>query len=204
MVPTLNRVEDLTRCLDGVAAQARPPDATIVIDNGSDDGTAERVGARDDCELVRTDERLGAPGAFALGMRRAFEEGAHWAWLLDDDCVPGPEALGELLAAATGDRVAGAAPTVEFGDGRREAGWHWGARARGGRGQSPNTAAGEIDWAPFAGLLLSRAAWEDAGDDQGGLRAVARRRGVLPSPSRAGLAPARGARRARSPTRRWR
>lgn len=164
VVPTLNRVEDLTRCLEGVAAQTRPPDATIVIDNGSSDATAERIGARGDCELVQTDERLGAPGAFALGMRRAFEDGAQWAWLLDDDCLPAPDALAELFSRSGGERVAGVAPTVAFGDGRREAGWHWGERASGGRGQSPNSAPGEIDWAPFAGLLLSRAVWEDAGE----------------------------------------
>ena len=57
-----------------------------------------------------------------------------------------------------------AAPTVEFGDGRREAGWHWGTRAADGSGQSPNREEGEVDWAPFAGLLVGREAYEDVGE----------------------------------------
>jgi GT2 family glycosyltransferase len=98
-------------------------------------------------------------------MRDAFEAGASWAWLLDDDCVPAPTALKELLVLAeSGDDVAGSAPTIEFGDGRREAGWHWGDRAERGHGQSPNRGPGEIDWAPFAGLLLRREACEAVGE----------------------------------------
>ncbi len=165
VVPTLDRIDDLTRCLDAVAAQTRTPDTTIVIDNGSSDGTADRMTARSDVELVVAEERLGAPGAFARGIDVAFGAGADWVWLLDDDCVPAPAALEELLAvASSGERVAGAAPTVIFGDGRRETGWHWGTRAAAGHGQSPNRAPGEIDWAPFAGLLLRREACDDAGE----------------------------------------
>ena len=165
VVPTLDRIDDLTRCLDAVASQTRAPIATVVVDNGSGDGTLERVAGRESVELDAAGERLGAPGAFARGMRRAFEAEAEWVWLLDDDCVPSPTALAELVAVAgSGDDVAGSAPTVEFGDGRRETGWHWGSRATAGHGQSPNHAPGEIDWAPFAGLLLRRRACEDAGE----------------------------------------
>lgn len=168
VVPTLDRIDDLTRCLDAIAVQTRLPDATIVVDNGSSDGTAERVTERDDVTLVQTGARLGAPGAFARGMAEAFAAGADWTWLLDDDCVPAPTALAEQLAVAEGEeQVGGSAPTVEFGDGRREAGWHWGRRAAAGHGQSPNRGPGEIDWAPFAGLLLRREACAQVGDVRG-------------------------------------
>ena len=166
VVPTLDRIDDLTRCLDALASQKRVPDVTFVVDNGSTDGTAERVAGRDDSvQLIVTGETLGAPGAFALGMREAFAHGAGWVWLLDDDCVPASGALAELLAVAASDEAAaGSAPAMEFDDGRRETGWHWGARAEGGSGQSPNNAAGVIDWAPFAGLFLRREACEQVGE----------------------------------------
>lgn len=165
VVPTLDRIHDLTNCLDAIAAQSRVPDATYVVDNGSSDGTAEAIAARKEVELVAAGVRLGAPGAFASGIRRAFAAEMTWVWLLDDDCVPATRALEELLATAGPDRAAaGAAPTVVFGDGRREAGWHWGARAQAGDCQSPNVGAGDVDWAPFAGLLLRRGACEQVGE----------------------------------------
>ena len=164
VVPTLDRIDDLTRCLDAVAAQSRTPDVTFVVRDGSPNGADPAIRDRPGVTVVATGERLGAPGAFARGIEEAAAAGAAWIWLLDDDCVPAPGALEETLAVAASDEgAAGAVPTVVFGDGRREAGWHWGPRAAAGHGQSPNTAAGEIDWAPFAGLLLRREACERVG-----------------------------------------
>jgi rhamnopyranosyl-N-acetylglucosaminyl-diphospho-decaprenol beta-1,3/1,4-galactofuranosyltransferase len=164
VVPTLDRMKDLAKCLDAVAAQTRRPDATFVVVDGPPTGDTSAIPERPGLRLLTTGERVGAPGAFAHGIVEALESGADWLWLLDDDCVPGPDALRESLAVvATDDRAAGAAPTVVFGDGRREAGWHWGSRAADGHGQSPNHDAGEIDWAPFAGLLLRRGACEAVG-----------------------------------------
>lgn len=173
VVPTLNRLEDLRRCLAAARAQTRAPQLIVVVDNGSSDGTRDELRAASDLTAVLPPENLGAPGGFWAGMRAAFEAGADWVWLLDDDAVPAEHALELLLARVAGEEpaasVAGAAPTVEFGDGRRETGWLWGRRAERGHGQSPNRPgapggpAPDVDWAPFAGLLLAREACEQAG-----------------------------------------
>jgi glycosyltransferase involved in cell wall biosynthesis len=41
VIPALDDAEMLTRCLDDLAAQLRPADEIIVVDNGSSDGTAD-------------------------------------------------------------------------------------------------------------------------------------------------------------------
>ena len=167
VVPTLDRIDDLRRCLDAARAQTRAPDLLVVVDNGSRDGTREELAAAGDVASVLPNENLGAPGGFEAGMRAAFDAGASCVWLLDDDAVPESDALELLLLGLAGDeKAAGAVPTVEFGDGRRETGWLWGRRAERGHGQSPNLPerpTADVDWAPFAGLLLARDACEQAG-----------------------------------------
>jgi GT2 family glycosyltransferase len=171
VVPTLNRRRDLARCLATVASQTRPPDRVFVVDNGSTDGTRELLAADEAVTTALVDENLGAPGGFARGMEDAFGAGADWAWLMDDDAEADPDALERLLERTrddAGGRVGGAAPTLELGDGARHAGWRWGSRASGGSGQSPidpdsGDAPTDVDWAPFAGLLVSRPAWESTG-----------------------------------------
>jgi GT2 family glycosyltransferase len=179
IVPTLDRLADLRRCLDGVDAQTRAPDLVLVVDNGSTDGTLEHLRERAGVDVLELGSPVGAPAAFAAGLRAAFERGAEIAWLLDDDAEPAPAALAELLARVeaardAGERVGGAAPLLAIGD-DEAAGWRWGARADGGRGQSPNRVRADgagaehddVDWAPFAGLLLTREACEQVGELRG-------------------------------------
>jgi GT2 family glycosyltransferase len=151
IVPTLNRLADLTRCLDAIDGQTAKPERVLVVDNGSTDGTAARAAER--AELIQLGEPVGAAAAFAAGMRAALDGGADRLWLLDDDAVPAPDALerltGRIAAAEPGAPVGGAVPMLEVGDHERYAGWLAGAG-----GQSRNGGAPEVDWGPFAGLLL--------------------------------------------------
>jgi len=172
VIPTLNRIADLRACVESVAAQTRAPDLVLVVDNGSTDGTRDFLGRTDGLTPLLQERNAGAPGGFEIGVREAIARGAEWIWLLDDDAVAAPTALAELMGRATtaSGPIGGLAPTVEFGDGRRETGWLWGARATSELGQSPNvpddqgeTPAQDVDWAPFAGLMLTRAACEQVG-----------------------------------------
>src|SRR5690349_20909542 len=95
VVPTLDRHADLATCLDAIAAQSRPADFTVVVDNGRTAEVAAVLDGREDLVHVTPDENLGAPGGFDRGMREAFTRGAGWAWLVDDDAVPDAAALAE-------------------------------------------------------------------------------------------------------------
>ncbi|MBA2697588.1 MAG: glycosyltransferase [Nocardioidaceae bacterium] len=103
VVVTWNRRDLLAESLRALDAQTVPPRAVIVVDNASDDGTAQLL-ARDfpHVDVVRTRRNTGGAGGFAIGLRRALATPTEAVWLMDDDTVPEPEALAALVAARLG------------------------------------------------------------------------------------------------------
>jgi rhamnopyranosyl-N-acetylglucosaminyl-diphospho-decaprenol beta-1,3/1,4-galactofuranosyltransferase len=100
VVVTHNRRELLLEALAAVRAQTRPPDAVIVVDNASTDGTAAAVRARFPAvQLAALRHNTGGAGGFAYGTALALAAGAGLIWYMDDDTVPGPGALRAMLAA---------------------------------------------------------------------------------------------------------
>ncbi len=97
VVVTRDRLALLRACLDALRAQSRRPDRILVVDNASSDGTAAFLAAQDDVTTLRLAENLGGAGGFHAGLERAHAEGAEWAWLMDDDTIPRPDALEALL-----------------------------------------------------------------------------------------------------------
>jgi GT2 family glycosyltransferase len=100
VVVTYNRANKLATVLDRLADQSRRVDRILVIDNASTDHTPEvtaRYADRPEVDVVRLDTNTGGAGGFATGMRLAYEAGADFAWIMDDDCYAEPDALHELL-----------------------------------------------------------------------------------------------------------
>ena len=100
VIVTYNRADLLARCLDGLAASTRRPDAVVVVDNASTDHTRAVLEGRDDLPLqvVHSPENLGGAGGFHLGVRTAYVAGYDRIWLMDDDVVPAPTCLEVLMA----------------------------------------------------------------------------------------------------------
>lgn len=99
VVVTHNRADLLVRCLDGLAASTRRPDAVFVVDNASTDHTRAVLAGRDDLPLqvIHSGENLGGAGGFHLGVRAAYAAGYDRLWLMDDDVVPAPGCLEVLM-----------------------------------------------------------------------------------------------------------
>ncbi|GAB7192247.1 hypothetical protein NUM3379_29560 [Kineococcus sp. NUM-3379] len=123
------RRELLLAGLAALAAQTRRPDAVVVVDNASTDGSAEAAGAAAEplgltgrLEVVRLARNTGGAGGFAAGLARAVRaHSADLVWLMDDDTVPLPGALAAALAAreaAPGRPPAVVASRVVWTDGR--------------------------------------------------------------------------------------
>ena len=100
IVVTHNRKALLRECLIALLAQTRRPEHVLVVDNASSDGTAEMVSKEfGEVNLLRLASNEGSAGGFHEGMKRAHADGAEWLWLMDDDTIPKPTALAELLGA---------------------------------------------------------------------------------------------------------
>ncbi len=122
VVVAYNRRDLLAQALDALAAQTRRLDAVLVVDNRSDDDSAvvaseHPVGAT----VLELSRNTGGAGGFTAGLAHAVEElRADLVWLMDDDTIPTPTALEELLAAraAYPGRVALLGSRVVWHDGR--------------------------------------------------------------------------------------
>lgn len=120
VVVTYERLDLLREALPAVLAQTRRPDAVVVVDNASADGTADAV-AREHpgVDLVRLARNTGGAGGFAVGLQRALaRHGADAVWLMDDDTVPEPGALQALVGARAASGAALVASRVVWSDGR--------------------------------------------------------------------------------------
>jgi GT2 family glycosyltransferase len=95
-VHTFNDADVIDRALDAIRRQTRAPDAIVVVDNASTDGTLERIFS-EDVTVVRNSTNLGMGGAIGIGFARAMEQEFDWTWVLDPDGVPEPDALEKLL-----------------------------------------------------------------------------------------------------------
>ena len=100
---TRNRRQLLLEALAAVHGQSRQPDAVIVVDNASADGTAAAVRSHHpSVRLAELTRNTGGAGGFAYGTALALAGGADLIWLMDDDTVPEPGALLALLATSAG------------------------------------------------------------------------------------------------------
>jgi rhamnopyranosyl-N-acetylglucosaminyl-diphospho-decaprenol beta-1,3/1,4-galactofuranosyltransferase len=99
VVVTWNRRDLLAESLAAVAAQTHAPAQVVVVDNASDDGTAELLAQTEGIEVVRATRNTGGAGGFAIGLDRALRHRPDTIWLMDDDTVPEPSALADLVDA---------------------------------------------------------------------------------------------------------
>lgn len=99
IIPVHNRKEITIKCLQhlkqcGDLQQYH----TIVIDDGSTDGTAEAINQfYPEVTILTGDGDLWWTGAIALGMKYAIEQQAEYIIWLNDDCLPAKGSLATLL-----------------------------------------------------------------------------------------------------------
>jgi GT2 family glycosyltransferase len=125
VVVTYNRKNLLLECLEAIRRQTRPVDGIYIIDNASDDGTPELLKEKgyipelppfnisESYEIehkisnlvdgnpikvfyVRMHENTGGAGGFYEGVKRGYERGYDWLWLMDDDGLPEKDCLMNL------------------------------------------------------------------------------------------------------------
>ena len=104
VVVTYNRLELLKECLQAIEKQTYEIHKIVIINNSSTDGTFEflnSLSGSDKYLIVHTEENVGGAGGFNLGLKHSVLAGCDYTWLMDDDTIPEPTALQELVNSAS-------------------------------------------------------------------------------------------------------
>ena len=102
VIVTYNRKQLLLQNIEMLLKQTRKIDKIFIIDNCSTDGTFEYLCERgwndkDKFEYIKTESNIGGAGGFYTGVKAAYEAGAQWIILMDDDGRAADERTFEML-----------------------------------------------------------------------------------------------------------
>jgi GT2 family glycosyltransferase len=114
VVPAWRAIERLPAVLDSLIDQVA---VTVVVDNGSGDGSVEWLSSRAAVRVIANSENLGFAAAANQGLERALELGGEGVLLVNDDAVFRPDSVAALARALTGASDAAAAtPKMRYAD----------------------------------------------------------------------------------------
>lgn len=132
-----NGIEDTLECLRSLALDRYPNKEILVVDNGSTDGSAERIrGEGFEVCVVSCAMNLGFTGGNNVGLAEAQRRGAKYAFLLNNDTTLEPDALTLLVEAAESCVGAGLlSPVMHYYDAPGEV-WFSGATLSLARGEA--------------------------------------------------------------------
>lgn len=96
VVVTFNRLHLLQQAIASVQAQTYGHFKIVVVNNGCTDGTAEWL-TKQTGLLTIYQPNAGSAGGYHTGVQYAYNAGAVWVWMLDDDVAPDKDCLANLL-----------------------------------------------------------------------------------------------------------
>ncbi|OGG11614.1 hypothetical protein A2Z00_04535 [Candidatus Gottesmanbacteria bacterium RBG_13_45_10] len=116
----------------------------IVVDNGSTDGSAERIQKKfSNVHLIKNADNLGFAGGCNMGVRYALNIGVEHIWFLNNDTIVDPHALVGLLNVLREGQKGIAGSKIYFAPGRE---YHNDKYKESERGRIIWFAGGSIDW----------------------------------------------------------
>lgn len=96
-----NKRDETLRCLEVIFAQNFPNLRTVVVDNGSTDGSLAALRALESqIDLIVHSDNKGFTGGCNAGMRHALAAGADYVWLLNNDTECDGDTLSRLVGFA--------------------------------------------------------------------------------------------------------
>jgi GT2 family glycosyltransferase len=114
---TWNGKADTLQCLESLSRLTYPNYRLLVVDNGSQDDTAEVVREQfPTVELLVNASNLGFSGGYNAGLRLALDCGAAWVLLINNDTTVASNMLSELMAQSELPGVAMLAPKIYAAD----------------------------------------------------------------------------------------
>jgi GT2 family glycosyltransferase len=106
----------LPACLDSLAGQTGADIDTVVVDNGSSDGSAALVARKYPwARFIALSENSGFSTANNVALRDALDRGSEFALLLNNDTFAAPDFVAQMLAVIQSDsRIAAVCPKIYF------------------------------------------------------------------------------------------
>lgn len=100
-----NNYQDTVACLSSLEDIKYPNYRTIVVDNGSTDGSGERLAEKFGwCEFIFNEENLGFSGGCNTGIKHAISKNADYVLLLNNDTRVEQDFLNPLIETAESGR----------------------------------------------------------------------------------------------------
>ena len=113
-----NQAEDTCECLASLRHLDYPDCHTIVVDNGSVDGSPDVIAEQfPEVTLIRNETNLGFVGGNNVGIEAALESGADYVFILNNDTIVDPHIMTELVEVAESDsQIAVVGPQIFYYD----------------------------------------------------------------------------------------
>ncbi|MFC1499695.1 glycosyltransferase family 2 protein [Candidatus Zixiibacteriota bacterium] len=119
LIPTWNGWDDTRLCLESIARLDPAPSRVMIVDNGSSDGTPDRIASHwPNVELLVLESNEGFSRAVNRGLRILLESGPPEAvFLINNDVVLAPGVLGRVWEVLiSDDGIAGVCPLITYVD----------------------------------------------------------------------------------------
>ena len=169
-----NQLYKTLACLEAVAAGDYGNARVLLVDNGSTPPLAEAIHAHfPSIEVLRLPRNLGFAGGYNAGLREALSGPADLFLLLNNDTLPAPDALSQLVACLAAAPDVGLATAKIYYAAEPSRIWTVGANLNvfldlkdGGQGEIDAgqwAAPRDVDFAPFCAVLIRREVLEEVG-----------------------------------------
>ncbi len=162
IVVTYNAMRWLDRCIGSLLCSSLKPDV-LVVDNGSSDGTRERVvSGFPGVQLVCNDCNMGFGAANNVGLRKAVSGGYDFVYLMNQDAWVYTDTLGLLVAAHRRD-FGVLSPVQNAADGNMDSRFRDKCGSFVANGKTSSSSVVEVPFVMAAHWLVSREALSRVG-----------------------------------------